>query len=159
MLLRSRAGSRMQGRDRFGCHSCPPTLFVAANRLGITLPQQALSGWNARPPHLHDNASALSRPQNDVKLGKEKVRRKHAIVLRQEEELQQREQALNSALRELQSLTQVGCHQGPRGVAKGAEQQQTKTVCGGRAPTAGGQDLAARGQQGDQEGTKLSTYF
>jgi spindle assembly abnormal protein 6 len=43
--------------------------------------------------------------QNDVKLGKEKVRRKHAIVLRQEEELQAREQALGSALRELQGLT------------------------------------------------------
>ena len=43
--------------------------------------------------------------QNDVNLGKEKVRRKHAIVLRQEEELQAREQALASALRELQGLT------------------------------------------------------
>ncbi len=47
----------------------------------------------------------LNDVQNDVKLGKEKVKRKHAIVVRQEEELQAREQALSSALRELQGLT------------------------------------------------------
>ena len=45
--------------------------------------------------------------QNDIKLNKEKVRRKNAIVLRQEEELQQRDQALGNALREVQSLTQA----------------------------------------------------
>ena len=51
------------------------------------------------------NLTSLWPHQNDIKLGKEKVRRKHAIVLRQEEELQSREQALGSALRELQGLT------------------------------------------------------
>ena len=51
-----------------------------------------------------------------MKLGKEKVRRKHAIVLRQEEELQAREQALGSALRELQGLTAaVDVARGERG--------------------------------------------
>lgn len=35
------------------------------------------------------------------------MRRKNAIVLRQEEELQQRDQALGNALREVQSLTQA----------------------------------------------------
>ncbi|GAX76067.1 hypothetical protein CEUSTIGMA_g3510.t1 [Chlamydomonas eustigma] len=42
---------------------------------------------------------------NEVRLCKEKVKRKHAIVVRQEEELQAREHALHSALKELQSLT------------------------------------------------------
>jgi spindle assembly abnormal protein 6 len=47
------------------------------------------------------------RLQNDFKLGKEKLRRKQAIIVRQEEELQGREQALASALKELQTLTQA----------------------------------------------------
>lgn len=45
--------------------------------------------------------------QNDFKLGKEKLRRKQAIIVRQEEELHGREQALASALKELQALTQA----------------------------------------------------
>lgn len=44
--------------------------------------------------------------QTDLRLAKEKTKRKAAIVMRQEEEMQQRDQALGSARRDLAALTQ-----------------------------------------------------
>eukprot|EP00798_Chlamydomonas_sp_ICE-L_P020164 gene20164-26900_t len=49
----------------------------------------------------------IEKLSNDIKLTKEKARRKTAIVMRQEEELQQRDQGLNSAMRENQGLNQA----------------------------------------------------
>ncbi|GIL47126.1 hypothetical protein Vafri_4030 [Volvox africanus] len=48
----------------------------------------------------------IEKLTTDLRLAKEKTKRKAAIIMRQEEELQQREQALTSAMRELAALGQ-----------------------------------------------------
>lgn len=48
----------------------------------------------------------MSSPQNDLRLAKEKTKRKAAIILRQEEELQEREQSLANATRDVGVLGQ-----------------------------------------------------
>jgi len=49
----------------------------------------------------------IEKLSNDLKLLKEKIKRKQAIIVRQEEELQSREQALANDERELRSTTQA----------------------------------------------------
>jgi spindle assembly abnormal protein 6 len=48
--------------------------------------------------------------QTDVKLNKEKVKRKHAIIMRQEEELTQRESSLEKAMKAEQTATARSDH-------------------------------------------------